>query len=69
MKKIVFGILIAVIAASPAAAAKKKSKRMHAAPVASTNSNENSARFVRDSFPIFLPSWSIPIYLSATNQR
>jgi hypothetical protein len=70
MKKIVFAVLIAVIAASPAAAAKKKSKRMHAAaPVASTNPNENSARFVRDSLPVFLPSWSIPIYLSAKNQR
>jgi hypothetical protein len=68
MKKFVFAVVIAAIAASPAAAAKKK-KRLAPAPVASTNSNENSARFARDSLPIFLPSWSIPIYLSAKNAQ
>jgi hypothetical protein len=70
MKKFVFAVVIAAIAASPAAAATKKKKAARApAPVASTNSNENSARFVRDSLPIFLPSWSIPIYLSAKNAQ
>lgn len=64
MKKIALAVLIAVIAASPAAAAKKKAKKVAAAPVASTNSNENSARFVRDALPIFLPSWLMPIYVA-----
>jgi hypothetical protein len=68
MKKLVFAVLIAVIAASPAAAAKKKGKRVAPEPVASANSNENSWRFVRDAFPVFLPSWSIPLYLAAKNQ-
>jgi hypothetical protein len=68
MKKFIFAVVIAAIAASPAAAAKKK-KRLAPAPVASTSSNENSARFARDSLPIFLPSWSIPIYLSAKNAQ
>ena len=67
MKKLVFAVVIAAIAASPAAAAKKK--KVAPAPVASTNSNENSWKFAKDAFPIFLPSWSIPIYLSAKNAQ
>jgi hypothetical protein len=67
MKKFVFAVVIAAIAVSPAAAAKKK--KMAAAPVASTNSNENSWRFARDAFPIFLPSGLIPVYLSAKNAQ
>lgn len=72
MKKFAFAVLIAAIAAiaaSPAAAAKKKHKRMAAAQVASADVNVNSARFVRDAFPVFLPSWAIPIYLSAQQQQ
>jgi opacity protein-like surface antigen len=70
MKKFVFAVVIAAIAASPAAAATKKKKKVVApAPVASTNSNENSWKFAKDAFPIFLPSWSIPIYLSAKNAQ
>src|SRR5213075_67995 len=53
MKKFVFAVVIAAIAASPAAAATKKKKAVRApAPVASTNSNENSWRFAKDSLPI-----------------
>ena len=72
MKKIVFGIMIAAIAASPAIAAKKKSKKLAAAPVMATttaNSNENSARFARDSLPIFLPSWSMPAYMAVKDKK
>jgi hypothetical protein len=70
MKKFALAALIAVIAASPAVAAKKgKKARAPAAPVASSNPNENSVRFVRDSLPVFLPSLSIPIYLAAQKQR
>jgi len=68
MKKLVFAVVIAAIAASPAAAATKKNK-VAPAPVASTNSNENSWKFAKDSLPIFLPSWSIPVYLSAKNAQ
>ena len=67
MKKIVFAVVIAAVAVSPALAAKKK--KAAPAPVASANSNENSWRFAKDAFPIFLPSWSIPVYLSAKNAR
>ena len=69
MKKFALAVLVAVIAASPAAAAGKKSKRMAAAPQASANPNENSWRFVRDAFPVFLPSWAIPFYLNTQNQK
>ncbi|MCX7312885.1 MAG: hypothetical protein NTV56_14465 [Alphaproteobacteria bacterium] len=63
MKKFALAALIAVVAASPAVAAKKSKKAP--APVASANSNENSARLVRDSLPVFLPSWMIPFYLAS----
>ena len=68
MKKIVFAVIIAAVAASPAMAAKKKSaKKPAAAPVMATtpaNSNENSVRFVRGAFPIFLPSWAVGVYVA-----
>ena len=67
MKKIVFAVVIAAVAVSPALAAKKK--KAPAAPVASASTNENSWRFAKDAFPIFLPSWSIPVYLSAKNAQ
>ena len=72
MKKIVFGIVIAAIAASPAVAATKKAKKAKAAPVMATtkeNSNENSMRFARDSLPVFLPSWSLPIYMAVKEKK
>ena len=55
MKKIAFGILIALIAASPAVAA-KKSKKAAAAEQQSANPNDASWRFFRDSLPIYLPT-------------
>jgi len=67
MKKVFFAVVIAAVAVSPALAAKKK--KAAPAPVASANSNENSLRFARDAFPIFLPSWSIPVYLAAKNAQ
>ena len=72
MKKIIFGIVIAAIAASPAMAAKKKSKKMASAHVVATtkeNSNQNSLNFAKDSLPIFLPSWSMPAYMAVKDKR
>ena len=68
MKKFAFAVLIAVIAASPAAAA-KKAKKAAAPPPASASNNENSWRFAKDAFPIFLPSWAMPIYVANKNQK
>ena len=69
MKKFVFAVVIAAIAASPAAAAGKKKKAAPAPVTSSANNNENSWKFAKDAFPIFLPSWSIPVYLSAKNAQ
>jgi hypothetical protein len=71
MKAFIFAVLIAVIAASPAAAAKKKSKKVVAAPAATStaSNNENSWRFARDSLPIFLPSWTMPIYVATQKPK
>jgi hypothetical protein len=71
MKRMTFFALAAAIAlavaASPAEAAKKKRARMAAAPVV-TDVNEASARFFRDSLVIWLPSWSMPLYIAASGR-
>ena len=82
MKKLAFALLIAAIAASPAAAAQKKAKKETAAepvpmaqpveapqPTQAQITNQNSANFARDSLPIFLPSWLMPVYVANTNRR
>jgi hypothetical protein len=68
MRKITVVLAVLTVAALPSAAdaAKKSRKQAAAQPAAaqSSNPNENSARFVRDAIPVFLPSWAIPLYLS-----
>jgi hypothetical protein len=61
MKKIAFGILVTLVAASPALAAKKK---MAAEPTVFER-NEAGYRLVRDSLPIYLPTWAMPIYMAS----
>jgi hypothetical protein len=71
MRKITVLLALLAVAAMPSAAdaAKKSRKKVAAQPAAQTaNPNENSARFVRDAVPVFLPSWAIPIYLSQQTQ-
>jgi hypothetical protein len=55
MKKIAFAVVIAVVAASPAMAAKKMKKSSAEPTVAELN--DNGYRFVRDSMPVYLPSF------------
>ena len=77
MKKFAFALLIAAIAASPAVAQQKKAKKEAAAqpapiaqpveapqPTQAQTTNQNSANFASDSLPVFLPSWSMPVYMS-----
>jgi hypothetical protein len=64
MKKIALMVLVAMFAATPAVAA-KKSKKAAAAP-AKIDSNEASWRLVKGSLPIFLPAWTMPMYMAAT---
>jgi hypothetical protein len=54
MKKIAFGILIALIAASPAAA-KHHKKKVKAEPTFA-ELNDNGYRFVRDQMPVYWPT-------------
>jgi len=67
MKKIAFGILIAVIAASPAVAAKKK-KAPPAEPTV-WERNEAGFRLVRDSMPVYWPTAVKWIYYSNPENR
>ena len=62
MKRIALLVLVAVFAASPAMAAKKKAKP--AAEPTVFERNEAGYRFVRDSLPIYLPTWAMPIYMA-----
>jgi hypothetical protein len=64
MRKLALFVALAMIAASPAMAAQKKSKRAPAQPAMTDaqKANDNSYRFVRDSLPMWLPSWAQPIY-------
>jgi len=64
MKKIALLVLAAMVAASPAVAAKKKSKKMAKEPTV-WERNEAGFRLMRDSLPIYLPSWAIPLYMAS----
>jgi hypothetical protein len=65
-------MVIAVTLAAPAAAEQKKSKQ--SAKPAETMSeaqktNDASWRLVKGSLPIFLPSWSLPIYMQVQGNQ
>jgi hypothetical protein len=64
MKKFSVVLLAALIAASPAFAAGKQKKmtkeQAEAAKIA--QDNDNTRRALRDSLPLVLPSWSLPIF-------
>ena len=66
MRKIALFVALAMIAASPALAAEKKKKAAaKPAMTAAEQANDNSYRLVRDSLPMWLPSWAQPIYHGA----
>jgi hypothetical protein len=62
MRKIALFVALAMIAASPAMAAKKKAKPAQPAMTEAEKANDNSYRLVRDSLPMWLPSWAQPVY-------
>ena len=72
MRKITLLLAVLALAALPSTAdAAKKRKQAAAQPAAAAqpeNPNEAGARFVRDAFPVFLPSWAIPIYLGTVTE-
>ncbi len=66
MKTTALALALTAALALPAAAQQKKAKRAAkpAAPAAQpVDSNEASWRLVKGSLPIFLPSWSMPLYM------
>jgi hypothetical protein len=66
MKKIALLLVVAAVALSPAVAvAKHKKKVRYVDPgyaAEHMDKGEASYRFMRDALPLFLPSWSLPIY-------
>jgi hypothetical protein len=72
MRKTALTVAILMVATAPALAAAKK-KKATAKPAAETvqkiDSNEASWRLVKGSLPIFLPSWSMPIYMKMHGEK
>jgi hypothetical protein len=63
MRKIALFVALTMIAASPALAAEKKKKAAaKPAMTSAEQANDNSYRLVRDSLPMWLPSWAQPVY-------
>lgn len=65
MKKITLLLVVAAFALAPAAAYAKKKRMKHVDPgyaAEHMDKGEASYRFMRDAMPLFLPSWSLPIY-------
>jgi hypothetical protein len=71
MRKIVLilGLIAFAATTTTADAAAKKSKRAAPAPQAASPDAsiagyyDNTGRFIRDALPVFLPSWSVPLYV------
>jgi hypothetical protein len=65
MKKLVLLLVVAAFAASPAAAASNHKKFKEAAEAKEiAKQDDNTRRFLRDSLPLWLPTWALPIYFS-----
>ena len=63
MRKTALFVAFAMIAASPAMAAQKKKAAAKQAEMPEwQKQNDNSYRLVRDSLPMWLPSWAQPMY-------
>ena len=62
MRNIALLVALIMVAASPAMAAKKKAKPAEPAMTEAQKTNDASYRLVRDSLPMWLPTWAQPIY-------
>ena len=73
MKRSALLLTIAMVLTVPAAAEAKKARKPAAKPAAETvqqiDSNEASWRLVKGALPIFLPSWSMPIYMKMEGDK
>ncbi len=63
MRKFAVLLVAAAFAVSPAAAATKPKKDKQTAEAEQlTKDHDNTRRALRDSLPLLLPSWSLPIF-------
>lgn len=64
MKKFALAFMAVVIAAAPALAATKPKKmtKQEAEAAEIAKQHDNTRRALRDSLPLVLPSWSLPIF-------
>ena len=65
MKKLAFLFVAAAVAVSPAIAdakAKKSKQATEAEEIA--KQHDNTLRALRDSLPLWLPTWSLPVYFN-----
>ncbi len=64
MKKLVLLLVATALVASPALAAKKHKKmtKEEAEAAEIEKEHDNTRRALRDSLPLVLPSWSLPIF-------
>ena len=63
IKKVALMVALAMVVTGPAFAAKKKMKPEMEVIPPKVDTNEASWRFVRDAFPVVLPSYAMPVYL------
>ena len=65
MKKLAFLLVAAAVAVSPViAAAKEKKSKQTAEAEDIAKQHDNTWRAVKDSLPLWLPTWSLPVYFN-----
>ena len=62
MKKVVVLAAVLALAVSPALAKKKKMTKEEEENAKIAQDHDNTRRALRDSLPLVLPSWAVPIY-------
>ena len=65
MKKLAFLLVAAAVAVSPGIADAKAKKSKQAAEAEDiAKQHDNTRRALRDSLPLWLPTWSLPVYFN-----
>ncbi len=65
MKKLAFLLVAAAVAVSPAIADAKVKKSKEAAEAEEiAKQHDNTWRALKDSLPLWLPTWSLPVYFN-----
>jgi hypothetical protein len=65
MKKLAFLLVAAAVAVSPSIATAKVKKSKEAAEAEEiAKQHDNTWRAVKDSLPLWLPTWSLPVYFN-----